>query len=98
MPLPPVIDAAIGYAISNSGERSKLEPARTASGGEKPSSLGQPWPLTPPSPGIPSSLRTVTEAVSGCSSSLSHHLQLLRGLAGFLFSSRSLARTSSSRC
>jgi hypothetical protein len=33
MPLPPVIGAAIGYAISNSGERSKLELACTASGG-----------------------------------------------------------------
>jgi hypothetical protein len=33
MPLPPVIGAAIGYAVSNSAERSKLELARTASGG-----------------------------------------------------------------
>ncbi len=33
MPLGPVIGAAIGYAISNAEERSKLEQARTASGG-----------------------------------------------------------------
>jgi len=33
MPLPPVIGAAIAYELSNSEERSRLEPARTASGG-----------------------------------------------------------------